>query len=104
MISKEELFSLKQEKKVLAASKDEARQEWIEAKIALNRSKDKQEYYEALHQVRLKSEILWWYEYQIDEISKQISDNYKKVWAHPKPRPEIGKQGKKKPRRGRRKK
>lgn len=104
MISKEELFSLKQEKKVLTASKEEARLQYVEAKIMLNKAKDKKEYYEALHDVRLKSEILSWYEFQIDEISKQISENYKKVWAHPKPRPEIGKKGKKTPRRGRRKK
>ena len=104
MISKEELFSLKQEKKVLAASKETARQEYIEAKIALNKSKDKKEYYERLQEVRVKSEIFSWFEYQVDEISKQISENYKQVWAHPKPRPEIGKKGKKTPRRGRRKK
>ncbi len=103
MISKEELWALKDERKILIASKDEAKSEFRVAKAALNRSNDKKEYLKLLQEVRIKGEILSWYEYQVDEVSGKISQNYREVWRSPKPKPEAGKSGKKKPRRGRRK-
>ena len=102
MISKEELWALKDEKKALIASRNEAKDEFREAKYALNHANDKKEYMTLLQEVRIKSEILAWYEYQVDEVSQKISDNYKEVWGR-KPKPENGKNGKKKPRKGRRK-
>ena len=103
MISKEELWALKEEKKILIASRNEAKEEFRAARAALNRCSNKKESRELLQEVRIKSEILSWYEYQVDEVSKKISQNYREVWRSPKPKPEAGKSGKKKPRRGRRK-
>ena len=102
MISKEELWALKDERKMLIASKNEAKKELVEAKIALNRS-DEKYYRKLLREVRIRSEILSWYEYQVDEVNKKISDNYKEVYRNSKPKSEDGKKGKKKARKGRRK-
>lgn len=95
--TEEEILGLKYDRKILIASRDEAKQQMIEAKIALKRA-DKSNYRNLLQEVRVASEIYSWFDYQVKEISAVITENYKQVWNKPKPRPkgDAGKKKKKK--------
>lgn len=97
--TEEEILGLKYDRKILIASRDEAKKEMIEARIALKKA-DKSNYRDLLQKSRVASEIYSWFDYQVKEISVVITENYKQVWNKPKPRPkgDAGKKKKKKKR------
>ena len=96
MISESELWSLKDERKVLIASRDEAKWDYIEAKKRLDKMKDKNGLRKLVDEVRIKQQIYWWFDYRVKEITDQINSVYKEVWHKPKPKPQNGKKKKKK--------
>ena len=85
MISKEELLFLKEERKVMIASRDEAKEEYIEASRTFD-SADRKNYRERLAEVRYKREIYYWFDYQVKELTRQINNNYRQLWNTPKHR------------------
>lgn len=97
MISESELWSLKDERKVLIASRDEAKRDYIDAKKHLDKMKDKKGLRKLIDDVRIKQQIYWWFDYRVKEITAEINKNYREVWNTPKPRPQQnGKKKKKK--------
>ncbi len=95
MISKEELLFLKEERKVMVASRDEAKYDYIEASKAFD-SADRKNYRERLAEVRYKREIYYWFDYQVKELTRKINNNYRDLWNNPKPRSKVEKRRKKK--------
>ena len=96
MISESELWSLKDERKVLIASRDEAKWDYIESKKRLDKMKDKNGLRKLVDEVRIKQQIYWWFDYQVKEITGRINAAYKEVWNTPKPKTNVQRKGKKK--------